>query len=87
MAILPKGVSAADFSAAMTKFETAIGKQWVFTLRVGLMNCITGSHTKSLTLPLAKLLPLGFVLRGEPAGVYPKLDRSDSPGYRVTNYS
>lgn len=31
MATLPVGLSATDFSAAIAKFETAIGKQWVFT--------------------------------------------------------
>jgi FAD/FMN-containing dehydrogenase len=30
MATLPPGVSSADFSAALRKFEAAIGEQWVF---------------------------------------------------------
>jgi 4-cresol dehydrogenase (hydroxylating) len=31
MATLPPGVSKADFAAALKKFESAIGKQWVFS--------------------------------------------------------
>ena len=29
--ILPPGVSAGDFSAAISQFEAAVGKAWVFT--------------------------------------------------------
>ena len=31
MAILPPGVSATDFSAAIAQFQNAIGREWVFT--------------------------------------------------------
>ena len=31
MAILPPGVSAADFAKALLEFETAVGKEWVIT--------------------------------------------------------
>jgi (+)-pinoresinol hydroxylase len=31
MAILPPGVSAADFASALKEFEAAVGKDWVFT--------------------------------------------------------
>ena len=31
MAIIPRGVSSAEFSAALKKFEAALGAQWVFT--------------------------------------------------------